>query len=102
MKYAVVRNNTVDNVIECNGLTVQGLAKVMNCMLIACENYAVAVGDTYDNGVFYRDGEPLERIPSTDERVAVLESDGTSIKERIASAESAVLGLMTMLLGGGQ
>ena len=79
MKYAVVRNNTVDNIIECNGLTVQGLAKVMNCMLIACENYAVAVGDTYDNGVFYRDGEPLERIPSTDEKVAQLQSENAQL-----------------------
>ena len=79
MKYAVVRNNTVDNIIECNGLTVQGLAKVMNCMLIACENYAVAVGDTYDTGVFYRDGEPLERIPSTDEKVAQLQAENAQL-----------------------
>ena len=79
MRYAVVRNETVDDVIECNGFTVQGLAKVMNCMLIACENYAVAVGDTYDNGVFYRDGEPLERIPSTDEKVAQLQSENAQL-----------------------
>lgn len=79
MKYAVVRNNTVDNVIECNGFTVQSLAKVMNCMLIACENYAVATGDTYDNGVFYRNGEPLERIPSTDEKVAQLQYENAQL-----------------------
>lgn len=79
MRYAVVRNNTVDNVIECNGFTVQSLAKVMNCMLIACENYAVAEGDTYDNGVFYHNGEPLERIPSTEEKVAQLQSENAQL-----------------------
>lgn len=88
MRYAVVRNNIVDNIIECNGLTVQGLAKVMNCMLIACENYAVAVGDTYDNGVFYRDGEPLERIPSTDEKVAQIQAENV----QLTAILNAVLG----------
>lgn len=99
MKYAVVRENLVDDIIECNGLTVQSLSKVLNCALVPCDQYAVQKGDTCDNWIFYRDGEALPRIPSTDERVASLENEGLSIKERMASAESAVLGLMTILMG---
>lgn len=100
MRYAAVRNNVVDNVIECDGLAVQKLAPVMNCLLVPATAYPVAAGDTYENGVFYRNGEPLERIPSTDEKVAALENDGQTSKDRLSSIESAILGLMTMLTGG--
>lgn len=97
MRYAVVRNNTVDNVIECNGFTVQSLAKVMNCMLIACENYAVTMGDTYDAGIFYRDGKALERILTDSEKIAVLESENAMLKERLTSMENATLGMMSKM-----
>ena len=79
MRYAAVRNNVVDNVIECDGLAVQKLAPVMNCLLVPATAYPVAAGDTYDNGVFYRNGEPLERIPSTDERVAQLQAENAQL-----------------------
>lgn len=81
MRYAVVRNETVDDVIECNGFTVQGLAKVMNCTLVPCEQYAVQVGDVYKNWKFYRDGEELARIPTTDEKVSMLESKNAGIAD---------------------
>ena len=79
MRYAVVRNNAIDNVIECDGLAVQKLAPVMNCLLIPATAYPVAAGDTYENGVFYRNGEPLERIPSPDEKVAQLQAENAQL-----------------------
>ena len=79
MRYAVVRNNVVDNVIECDGLAAQKLAPVMNCLLVPATAYPVAAGDTYDNGVFYRNGEPLERIPGTDEKVAQLQAENAQL-----------------------
>lgn len=81
MRYAVVRNETVDDVIECNGFTVQGLAKVMNCMLVPCEQYAVQAGDVYRDWKFYRDGEQLERIPTAEEKVSMLESKNAGIAD---------------------
>lgn len=79
MRYAAIRNNVVDNVIECDGLAVQKLAPVMNCLLVPATAYPVAAGDTYDNGVFYRNGEPLERIPSPDEKVAQLQAENAQL-----------------------
>lgn len=81
MRYAVVRNETVDDVIECNGFTVQSLAKVMNCTLVPCEQYAVQAGDVYKDWKFYRDGEELLRIPTTEEKVSMLESKNAGIAD---------------------
>ena len=99
MRYAVIRNETVDDVIECNGFTVQSLAKVMHCTLVPCEQYAVQAGDVYRDWKFYRDGEQLARIPTTDEKISVLEGVSEAFQERISSAENALLGLMSMLTG---
>ena len=99
MRYAVVRNNRVDTVTECNGLVVQSLETHLHCLLVPCEQYPVQAGDTYENGIFYRDGEQLERIPTTEEKVSALEGVGEAFRERISSAENALLGLMSMLTG---
>ena len=85
--------------IECNGYTVQSLAKVMHCMLVPCEQYAVQAGDRYTNWTFYRDGVALERIPTTEEKLANLESENAALQERLEAAEHATLGLMTMMTG---
>ena len=92
MRYAVVRNETVDDVIECNGFTVQGLAKVMNCMLVPCGQYAVQAGDVYKNWKFYRDGEELARIPTTEEKVTALENENQMLKSTVsASFQSQII-----------
>lgn len=97
MRYAVVRQGKVDNIIECTGLAALKLESVMHCTLVPCEQYPTAIGDTYDNGVFLRDGAEVERIPTDSEKVAMLESENQALKERLEAAEAATLGLMTML-----
>lgn len=97
MRYAAIRQGRVDNVIECTGLAALKLESVMHCTLVPCEQYPTAIGDTYENGVFTRDGEPIERIPTDSEKLVMLESENAQLKQRLEAAESATLGLMTML-----
>lgn len=97
MRYAAIRQGRVDNVIECTGLSALKLETVMHCTLAPCEQYLVQVGDTYEDGVFLRDGQPIERIPTDSEKLSMLESENQALKERLEAAESATLGLMTML-----
>ena len=96
MRYAVVRDGIVENIIECDGMTVQPLEKVMRCTLVPCEQYPVGIGDTYQDGVFLREGEEVERIPTERERIAMLEQENQRLSERLEAAEQATLGLMRM------
>ena len=98
MRYAVVRQNLVENVIECGRATdAMTLELHMHCLLVPAQQYPVQVGDTYESGAFYRDGEQLARIPTTDEKISALEGVSEAFQERISSAENALLGLMSML-----
>ena len=98
MRYAVVRGgNLIDNIIECNGLTVQSLEKVMNCLLVPCEQYPVARGDLYENGVFYRmnekarEKEVIQRIPTDSEKISMLESENAVLKNTVSNTFQAQL-----------
>lgn len=57
MRYAIINNGIVENIIV---LTPQTASEFPNS--VACGDYPVAIGDTYENGVFYHDGEPLQTI----------------------------------------
>lgn len=100
MKYAVVRNNIVENIIECGNNGVIALEKVMNCTLVPCEEYRVQNGDTYADGVFKRGEEFVERIKTADEKINELKELFDQIQSRLESAESAVLGLMNLFKVG--
>lgn len=93
MRYAVVRQNLVENVIECGRATdAMTLELHMHCLLVPAQQYPVQVGDTYENGIFYRDGEQLARIPTTDEKVAALESENQMLKSTVsASFQSQII-----------
>ena len=59
MNYAIVENGVVTNIIWLYPSTPFPNA-------VPCGDYAVAIGDTYENGRFYRNGElilsPLEEM----------------------------------------
>lgn len=90
MKYAVVRESIVDNVIECNGLTVQPLEKVMKCLLVPCEGTPVAVGDTYSAGSFYRAGEVVMPNKTIDQEVSELSVKLESTESQLTDAQLAL------------
>ena len=97
MRYAAVRNGIVENIVECNGFTIQPLAKVMKCTLVPCERYAVQVGDTYQKDAFYRGEKKLVALPTANERMQQLEEENAQLKERLAATEQATLGLMSLM-----
>ena len=61
MNYAIVENGVVTNIIWLNK---NNASKFPNAVFIA--DIPVGIGDTYEDGLFYRDGErvysPLEEM----------------------------------------
>ena len=57
MRYAIINNGIVENIIV---LIPQTAAEFPNA--VPCGDYPVAIGDSYENGKFYHDGEPLQTI----------------------------------------
>ncbi len=74
MKKAIITNNTVDNVIVCSDEGLQGMTFPLGTTVWDCGQYEVQIGDTFDNGVFSRNGVPLEPIKTAEERLAELEN----------------------------
>lgn len=57
MTYAIINNGIVENIIVLNAKAASAFPNA-----VPCGDYPVAIGDTYENGIFYRDGEPLKTI----------------------------------------
>ena len=51
MNYAMIENNIVTNLIWLHPMNADDFPNV-----VSIENLPVAIGDTYENGKFYRDG----------------------------------------------
>lgn len=76
MRKAVIDGDlTVQNVIDVNGGEPSGAFPV-DWRLEDCTSYAVEAGDRYnpEDGLFYRDGEKVEHIPTPEERIERLEA----------------------------
>lgn len=91
MRKAIVENEKVINIIEYTGgrLTLQ-----VGQLAVDCENYPVAVGDDCIDWRFYRDGEPLERTPTAEERNAQLEAELTQTQLALAELASLLGGVI--------
>ena len=81
MKVAIITLNEnsmtsgiVNNVIESSGDSAFGITLPLNEMTWACDNFDVAIGDEWNDGVFTRNGEPLTPIPTVDEQMAELQA----------------------------
>ena len=64
MRYAVIEQDKVINIIEAEARGAESLAAYMT--LVATGERPVAIGDSYEDGRFYREGEeivsPLEEL----------------------------------------
>ncbi|HWQ05861.1 MAG TPA: hypothetical protein VN453_01515 [Feifaniaceae bacterium] len=65
--YAILQNGVVTNVIWLCSSNAGDFPSA-----VSVQGRLVAVGDTYENGVFYRSGEP---VPTEEERIALLEAE---------------------------
>ena len=69
MKKAVIENSIVVNIIECSDEGLSGLRFPLGQTVWDCGQYAVAIGDSFADGVFSRDGEPLEAVPTEQQQI---------------------------------
>lgn len=65
--YAVIENGIVTNIIWLCASNAFDFPSAVDV-----QARLVAVGDTFENGVFYRAGEP---VPTEEERIALLEAE---------------------------
>lgn len=76
MKKAVINLSTseVENIIEYadRGIAIR---LPIGYTVYDCTQYDVQIGDTFAEGVFYREGVPVEYKPSDAERLAQLEAE---------------------------
>lgn len=70
-------SGVVDNIIEITADAAIGLQLPDNHILWACDNYPVAIGDEWNDGVFTREGEPVYPIPTVEQQIEVLDSQLT-------------------------
>ena len=74
MQKAVVNVTTheVENIIEYADRGVS-LRLPLGYMMYDCSYVDVQIGDTFEDGVFYRDGLPVEMVPTEAQRLAAVE-----------------------------
>ena len=75
MKKAVINKSTneVENIIEYADRGV-ALRLPLGYIVYDCTNVAVQIGDTFDNGAFYRNGEPVETQLTDAQRLEQMEA----------------------------
>lgn len=75
MQKAVINTTTreVENIIEYADRGV-AIRLPLGYTVYDCSNVAVQIGDTFEDGVFYREGQPVEVVPSAEDRLAQMEA----------------------------
>lgn len=78
----------VENIIEITAQAAIGFNLPQGRLLWDCGQFPVAIGDDWEDGVFSRDGEALEPVPTVEERVSGLEeTTDTVVLEMLADHE---------------
>ena len=88
MRKAIIENGTVINIIETGSNGINGIQLPINQTLWDCTQYAVGIGDKFIDGVFYRENERVEYIPSTEEKVAQLEAEKEQLKQELSTTKA--------------
>ena len=75
MKKAVINKSTneVENIIEYADRGV-AIRLPLGYIVYDCTNVDVQIGDTFDNGAFYRNGEPVDTQLTDAQRLAQMEA----------------------------
>ncbi|QUH29998.1 hypothetical protein [Vallitalea guaymasensis] len=100
MQYAMVKENKIDNIIECDNYTIAQMMKNELNMdyAIGIELFSVSIGDIYDNGKFYDGkGNEIQRQLTDPERITMLEVENIELKQSKVNLEQTVLTLMTQV-----
>lgn len=81
MKYAIIQNKIVTNIIIADYTNAHMIAKNQNAIAVNCDNYAVGVGTLYENGYF------MTQEDKKDEQGNLLIPAGTVIKRELSTEE---------------
>ena len=75
MRKAVINKSTgeVENIIEYADRGV-AIRLPLGYIVYDCSNVSVQIGDTFENGAFYRNGEPVETQLTDAQRLAQMEA----------------------------
>ena len=75
MRKAVINNSTneVENIIEYADRGV-AIRLPLGYVVYDCTNVDVQIGDTFEDGAFYRNGEPVETQLTDAQRLAQMEA----------------------------
>lgn len=73
-KKAIIENGKVINMIEYGERGIGGLRLPLGQVLWDCTDVPAAIGDDFKDGLFTRNGEPVEQQPSAEQRIAELEA----------------------------
>lgn len=80
--FSLINNNKIQNTIVCDNYeTANQIARITygdNAIAIDTTLYPVSIGDDYIDGVFYRDGEIINRNFTEEERIAELNEQLTA------------------------
>ena len=74
MTKAIINNGKVTNLIVCSDEGLIGMTFPADTTVWDCGQYPVRIGDDFENGVFSRDGEPLDPSPTEIDRIDELQS----------------------------
>lgn len=74
MRKAIIENNKVINIVEFAENSAVGIRLPLGQIIYDCGQYPVAIGDDFNDGVFSRDGEPLEPVPTAEQQIADLQA----------------------------
>ena len=83
MKKAIIENGKVINIIECSDEGLKGLRFPLGQLVWDCNNYPVAIGDDFNDGVFTRSGEGLEAAITETQMIGQLNEKVRELEEVI-------------------
>lgn len=75
MRKALIKLSTkeVENIVEYADRGI-ALRLPLGYTAYDCSNVNVQIGDTFEDGIFYREGQPVEVVPSAEDRLAQMEA----------------------------
>lgn len=82
MKKAVIEQGKVINIIELAGDTPVGIQLPLGQELYACGTYPVAIGDNFQDGMFFREGKRIVSLPTLEDQILELRAQLEDLQSR--------------------
>lgn len=114
MKYALIKNNCIENIIVADYTMANMMAHQMGYIAVNCDNYPVQIGDIYENGAFMN-AEPvldengnilipartvIERNLTAEEELFIVKKENDALKEENQNLQMALAELSILMAGG--